>query len=88
MWCLLFFTIRIRGYSVLVQLIKKRFEEGEKNMKVAASSNVNMSKSMYVGAGFLLLSALLTSTSQVYYANQVQGVHPFLFTGISFFITA
>ena len=28
------------------------------------------------------------SVSQVYYANQVQGVHPFLFTGVSFFITA
>ena len=28
------------------------------------------------------------SVSQVFYANQVQSVHPFLFTGISFFITA
>ena len=32
--------------------------------------------------------AILTSISQVFYANQVQSVHPFLFTGISFFITA
>ena len=43
---------------------------------------------MVIGASFLLLSALLTSISQVYYASQVQGVHPFLFTGVSFFITA
>lgn len=35
----------------------------------------------------LLLSAILTSISQVYYSNRVQGVHPFLFTGISFFLT-
>lgn len=48
----------------------------------------NLSKSMIIGASFLLLSALLMSVSQVYYANQVQGVHPFLFTGVSFFITA
>lgn len=36
----------------------------------------------------MLGSAILTSISQVFYANQVQSVHPFLFTGISFFITA
>jgi drug/metabolite transporter (DMT)-like permease len=51
-------------------------------------SKVSLSKSMVIGASFLLLSALLTSISQVYYASQVQGVHPFLFTGVSFFITA
>jgi len=51
-------------------------------------SKVSLSKSMIIGASFLLISALLTSISQVYYANQVQGVHPFLFTGVSFFITA
>jgi len=51
-------------------------------------SKVSLSKSMIIGASFLLLSALLTSISQVYYANQVQGLHPFLFTGVSFFITA
>lgn len=44
---------------------------------------------MYVvGIVSLLASAILTSISQVYYANKVQLVHPFLFTGISFFITA
>lgn len=40
-----------------------------------------------VGVASLLLSAILTSISQVYYSNRVQAVHPFLFTGISFFIT-
>ncbi len=40
-----------------------------------------------VGVGSLLLSAILTSVSQVYYSNRVQAVHPFLFTGVSFFIT-
>jgi len=57
-------------------------------MKTAILAKGNLSKSMMIGAGFLLLSALLMSVSQVYYANQVQGVHPFLFTGVSFFITA
>lgn len=47
------------------------------------------SQSMYkIGMYALLGSAVLTSVSQVFYANQVQAVHPFLFTGISFFITA
>lgn len=46
-------------------------------------------RKMYVvGIVSLLASAVLTSISQVYYANKVQLVHPFLFTGISFFITA
>lgn len=40
-----------------------------------------------IGVISLLLSAILTSISQVYYSNRVQGVHPFLFTGISFFLT-
>lgn len=57
-------------------------------MKAATMSKGISSKSMVIGVSFLLLSALLTSASQVYYANQVQGVHPFLFTGVSFFITA
>ena len=63
-------------------------ERGEPEMKIVAMPKVSFSKSMVMGASFLLLSALLTSISQVYYANQVQGVHPFLFTGVSFFITA
>ena len=57
-------------------------------MKSVTMPNRNLSNSMIIGASFLILSALLMSVSQVYYANQVQGVHPFLFTGISFFITA
>lgn len=57
-------------------------------MKTAIISKSSLSKSMMIGTSFLLLSALLMSVSQVYYANQVQGVHPFLFTGVSFFITA
>ena len=57
-------------------------------MNTAIISKKSLSKSMVIGASFLLLSALLMSVSQVYYANQVQGVHPFLFTGVSFFITA
>lgn len=35
----------------------------------------------------LLLSAVLAAISQVFYANQVQGVSPFLFTGVSFLLT-
>ena len=40
-----------------------------------------------IGVLALLLSAILTALSQVYYGNRVQAVHPFLFTGMSFFIT-
>ncbi|MEV9639557.1 EamA family transporter [Mammaliicoccus sciuri] len=40
-----------------------------------------------IGLAALILSAILTALSQVYYGNRVQSVHPFLFTGISFFIT-
>lgn len=50
---------------------------------------LKIDKSIYkMGIYALLTSAILTSVSQVFYANQVQTVHPFLFTGISFFITA
>ncbi|MFJ7732636.1 DMT family transporter [Lysinibacillus sp. NPDC097231] len=41
-----------------------------------------------VGLIALVISALLTSMSQVFYAKQVQEVPTFLFTGISFFMTA
>lgn len=47
-----------------------------------------MSKQAVIGVTALLLSALLTSLSQVYYANKVQAIHPFLFTGVSFLLTA
>lgn len=48
-----------------------------------------MENSTYkMGVYALLGSAIFTSISQVFYANQVQAVHPFLFTGISFLITA
>lgn len=57
-------------------------------MKAVTMPERSMSKPLIAGVSSLLLSALLTSVSQVYYASQVQGVHPFLFTGISFFITA
>ena len=50
---------------------------------------LKMNKSVYqTGVYALLISALLTSVSQVFYANQVQSIHPFLFTGISFAITS
>lgn len=50
---------------------------------------LEIKKSAYqVGIYALLGSAILTSISQVFYANQVQSVHPFLFTGISFLLTA
>ena len=50
---------------------------------------LKMNASMYkVGIYALLGSAVLTSISQVFYAHHVQSVHPFLFTGISFLITA
>lgn len=57
-------------------------------MKAITMPRRSLSNSLIAGVSFLILSALLTSVSQVYYANQVQGVHPFLFTGVSFFITA
>ncbi|MEH6944949.1 EamA family transporter [Bacillus sp. JJ722] len=41
-----------------------------------------------IGVIALLLSALLTAASQVFYASHVQNTHPFIFTGISFFLTA
>ncbi len=41
-----------------------------------------------VGLMALVFSALLTSMSQVFYAKQVQELPTFLFTGISFFMTA
>ena len=63
-------------------------ERRECELKTAILEKRNLSKSMAIGASFLLLSALLMSVIQVYYSNQVQGVHPFLFTGVSFFITA
>ena len=47
-----------------------------------------ISKSTHrLGIIVLLGAALLTSASQVFYAHQVQTIHPFLFTGISFFLT-
>ena len=64
------------------------FGEEWVKLKTITMSQVSLSTSRFIGASFLLLSALLISISQVYYANQVQGVHPFLFTGVSFFITA
>jgi drug/metabolite transporter (DMT)-like permease len=64
------------------------FLGGENEMNTVTVPKRSLSKSMIIGASFLLLSALLMSVSQVYYANQVQAVHPFLFTGVSFFITA
>lgn len=58
---------------------------GENVLEIVQSKQ----RKMYVvGIVSLLASAILTSISQVYYANKVQLVHPFLFTGISFFITA
>lgn len=58
---------------------------GESVLEIVQSKQ----RKMYVvGIVSLLASAILTSISQVYYANKVQLVHPFLFTGISFFITA
>lgn len=49
---------------------------------------MNKIRDKYIlGVIALVLSAFLTAASQVYYGNKVQAVHPFLFTGISFFIT-
>lgn len=39
-----------------------------------------------LGMFSLLLAAVLTALSQVYYANKVQAVHPFLFTCVSYAI--
>ncbi|WP_234447728.1 DMT family transporter [Viridibacillus soli] len=48
----------------------------------------NFKNTYMLGVFALLTSAILTSFSQVFYANKVQSVNPFLFTGISFFITS
>ena len=49
---------------------------------------VSGKRNVYViGVISLVLSAVFTSVSQVYYANRVQAIHPFLFTGVSFFLT-
>ncbi|WP_158582996.1 DMT family transporter [Lysinibacillus yapensis] len=50
--------------------------------------NVTKNRTYKLGVTALLLSALLTAASQVFYASRVQNAHPFLFTGISFFLTA
>lgn len=41
-----------------------------------------------IGIFSLIGAALLTALSQVFYAHNVQAVHPFVFTAVSFFITA
>ncbi|WP_431803489.1 DMT family transporter [Halobacillus andaensis] len=41
-----------------------------------------------LGTIFLILSALLTSGSNVYYSSNVQGTSPFTFTFVSFLVTA
>lgn len=51
-------------------------------------SKVPGNRTYTIGVIALILSALLTAASQVFYANRIQNVHPFLFTGISFFLTA
>ena len=49
---------------------------------------ISNSRNKYViGVTALVFSAVFTAASQVYYGNRVQDIHPFLFTGISFFIT-
>jgi drug/metabolite transporter (DMT)-like permease len=58
------------------------------NMRSSIISKLNFTKTQFIGTSFLLLSALLTSANQVYYANKVQNVNPFVFTFISFLITA
>ncbi|MBH0175768.1 EamA family transporter [Fictibacillus sp. 23RED33] len=50
--------------------------------------NISEKRTYTIGVIALLLSALLTATSQVFYASRVQNGHPFVFTGISFFLTA
>ena len=49
-------------------------------------SNVQTNRTYVIGVICLLVGAVLTSLSQVYYANRVQAVHPFLFTCVSFFV--
>ncbi|WP_369435941.1 EamA family transporter [Lysinibacillus fusiformis] len=53
-------------------------------MKISTQNNYNL---YVIGVLSLIISAILSSISQVYYANRVQAVHPFLFTGVSFLIT-
>lgn len=49
---------------------------------------ISKKRTATIGLMALVLSALLTAMSQVFYAKQVQQVPTFLFTGISFFLTA
>jgi drug/metabolite transporter (DMT)-like permease len=58
------------------------------NIKMGIKENINEKRTYTIGVIALLLSALLTATSQVFYASRVQNLHPFIFTGISFFLTA
>lgn len=49
-------------------------------------SKVQTNNTYVIGVVSLLLAAILTALSQVYYANKVQAVHPFLFTCVSYTI--
>ena len=55
---------------------------------MGVKENISEKRTYTIGVIALLLSALLTATSQVFYASRVQNLHPFVFTGISFFLTA
>lgn len=68
----------VRSVSEMINFTKKGENVVEITTKRAATW----------GLVALVLSALLTAVSQVFYAKQVQEVPTFLFTGISFFITA
>ena len=54
-------------------------------MRYFKSRSINF---VMVGTTFLILSALLTSGSNVYYSSNVQGISPFTFTFVSFLVTA
>lgn len=55
---------------------------------MAVVNNLVKKREHVIGIAALMISAVLTSASQVFYANHVQNTHPFIFTGVSFFLTA
>lgn len=57
-------------------------------MKTSTIFNFTLTKTQLMGTSLLLISALLASANQVYYANRVQNVSPFVFMFISFLFTA
>jgi drug/metabolite transporter (DMT)-like permease len=79
-----------RHYLQMIPLMIKflKFYLVGSNMKSSVFSKLTFKRTHFIGTSLLLVSALITSANHVYYANRVQNVNPFVFTFISFLITA